>query len=94
MSVSGRVGNGGVDLRCGYSRTLTSAALAPLPLPCSLRKALGGGMRQAGVLAAAGLVALREGPLALPADHVRARVLAEGLAAIDGVHCDVSKVCV
>jgi threonine aldolase len=44
------------------------------------RKMLGGGMRQAGVLAAAGLLALRQGPSRLAADHARARRLAEGLA--------------
>jgi threonine aldolase len=45
-----------------------------------VRKAFGGGMRQAGVLAAAGLIALREGPGLLAADHARARRLAQGLA--------------
>ena len=44
------------------------------------RKALGGGMRQAGVLAAAGLIALEEGPKGLAADHANARFLAEALA--------------
>ncbi len=53
-----------------------------------VRKALGGGMRQAGVLAAAGLLALREGPGRLHEDHARARRLAEGLAALPGVACD------
>jgi threonine aldolase len=47
-----------------------------------LRKHLGGGMRQAGVLAAAGLVALEESPPKLPADHENARLLAEA-AGID-----------
>lgn len=50
-----------------------------------LRKMLGGGMRQAGVLAAAGLVALEEGPDALAADHRNARNLAERLASISGI---------
>ncbi len=45
------------------------------------RKMLGGGMRQAGVLAAAGLIALREGPGKLAADHRRARELAGALVA-------------
>ena len=45
------------------------------------RKALGGGMRQAGVLAAAGLMALEEGPAALAEDHANARLLAEAVAA-------------
>jgi threonine aldolase len=43
------------------------------------RKMMGGGMRQAGVLAAAGLLALREGPARLAEDHRRARELAEAL---------------
>ena len=43
------------------------------------RKALGGGMRQAGVLAAAGLLALEEGPALLAADHANARMIAESL---------------
>ncbi|MGE3173187.1 MAG: low specificity L-threonine aldolase [Planctomycetota bacterium] len=46
------------------------------------RKAFGGGMRQAGVLAAAGLLALRDGPALLADDHRRARSLAAGLAAL------------
>jgi threonine aldolase len=44
------------------------------------RKALGGGMRQAGVLAAAGLIALEEMPQRLPEDHRNARLLAEAVA--------------
>ena len=38
-----------------------------------VRKAFGGGMRQAGVLAAAGLLALRDGPALLATDHARRR---------------------
>ena len=49
------------------------------------RKLVGGGMRQAGVLAAAGIVALEEIAGRLGEDHARARRLAEGLAAISGV---------
>jgi threonine aldolase len=45
-----------------------------------VRKALGGGMRQSGVIAAAGLVALEETPSLLPADHDNARYLAAELA--------------
>ena len=45
-----------------------------------IRKALGGGMRQAGVLAAAGLIALEEGPRQLQQDHANARLLAESIA--------------
>jgi len=56
------------------------------------RKILGGGMRQAGVLAAAGLVALEESPKGLPRDHENARFLAEKLAAVPGIHLDPAKV--
>jgi threonine aldolase len=52
------------------------------------RKALGGGMRQAGILAAAGLIALEEMPKRLHEDHANARLLAEALANIDGVEID------
>ncbi len=48
------------------------------------RKALGGGMRQAGVLAAAGLIALEEMPARLGEDHANARLLAEAVAGVDG----------
>jgi threonine aldolase len=47
-----------------------------------VRKMLGGGMRQAGVLAAAGMVALEEGPQRLKADHDNARLMARLLAEI------------
>jgi threonine aldolase len=53
-----------------------------------IRKMLGGGMRQVGVLAAAGLVALEEGPKLLPVDHENAQVLAQGLAEIPGIQID------
>ena len=52
------------------------------------RKILGGGMRQAGVLAAAGLIALEETPELLPEDHANARRLACGLSGIDGIRID------
>ncbi len=59
-----------------------------------IRKSLGGGMRQAGILAAAGLIALRE--LSnwdrLQEDHDNARALAEGLAAIPYIDIDLSRV--
>ncbi len=57
-----------------------------------VRKALGGGMRQAGVLAAAGLVALEESPQKIPATHADAKFLADSLAAIDGIAIDPSTV--
>ena len=57
-----------------------------------IRKMLGGGMRQAGVLAAAGLIALEESPKRLHEDHANAKLLAEGLAALPGVKIDPEKV--
>lgn len=56
------------------------------------RKAFGGGMRQAGVLAAAGLLALREGPRALALDHARAKELAAQLARLPGLCVDLGAV--
>jgi len=56
------------------------------------RKVFGGGMRQVGVLAAAGLVALEETPKRLHIDHENARYLAEGLAALPGIALDPKKV--
>lgn len=49
------------------------------------RKVVGGGMRQAGILAAAGIISLEEMTLRLCEDHARAKRLAEGLDAIPGV---------
>ena len=56
------------------------------------RKILGGAMRQSGVIAAAGVVALTEMVDRLPEDHRRARRLAEGLAAIEGVTLELDLV--
>ncbi|MBV9081749.1 MAG: aminotransferase class I/II-fold pyridoxal phosphate-dependent enzyme [Acidobacteriaceae bacterium] len=56
------------------------------------RKRLGGGMRQAGVLAAAGLIALEESPALLEKDHRNARELAKELAAIPGIEIDPADV--
>ena len=56
------------------------------------RKMLGGGMRQAGVIAAAGIVALETMVDRLGDDHVRARLLAEGLAGIPGIAVDPARV--
>jgi len=53
------------------------------------RKALGGGMRQVGVLAAPGLIALEEGPKQMVEDHRNARRLAEGLADLEGFEVDL-----
>ncbi len=58
----------------------------------SVRKALGGGMRQAGILAAAGLIALDEMPARLHEDHANARLLAERLAGLPSVELDLNSV--
>ncbi len=58
----------------------------------SFRKALGGGMRQVGILAAAGLIALEEGPGRLYLDHASARAMAEILAETKGVEVDLDAV--
>jgi threonine aldolase len=52
------------------------------------RKRLGGGMRQAGVIAAAALVALEHSPARLHEDHEKARRLAEGIAQLPGIPLD------
>ena len=56
------------------------------------RKALGGGMRQAGILAAAGLIALEKMPRRLHEDHANARMLAESLSNLEGVEIDLDSV--
>jgi len=56
------------------------------------RKAMGGGMRQAGVLAAAGLIALEEMPARLGEDHANAHLLAEAVAAHDAAEIDLATV--
>lgn len=56
------------------------------------RKSLGGGLRQAGILAAAGLIAIREMTRRLAEDHANACALAEGLATIPHVQIDPSRV--
>lgn len=57
-----------------------------------LRKQLGGGMRQAGILAACGLVSLTKMVSRLAEDHRNARTLAEGLAKLPGVAVDLATV--
>ncbi|HYL84498.1 MAG TPA: GntG family PLP-dependent aldolase [Candidatus Angelobacter sp.] len=56
------------------------------------RKMFGGGMRQAGVIAAAGLIALEKSPGRLSVDHDNAQLLAKGIAAIPGLKIDAAKV--
>jgi threonine aldolase len=71
-----------ICLSKGLGAPVGSVLLMPKALRAEAhryRKMLGGGMRQAGVLAAAGMVALTEGPKGLARDHQMARALAEGL---------------
>jgi threonine aldolase len=56
------------------------------------RKVLGGGMRQAGVLAAAGIIALTEMTDRLADDHANARRLAEGLAEMQGLSIEAERI--
>ncbi|KAF5441912.1 hypothetical protein F2P56_024427 [Juglans regia] len=57
-----------------------------------LRKTLGGGMRQVGILCAAALVAVQENVVKLEGDHKKAKILAEGLSQIKGIKVDVASV--
>jgi threonine aldolase len=56
------------------------------------RKVLGGGLRQGGIIAAAGIVALEQMTERLRDDHANARALAGVLAQVDGVHVDIAHV--
>jgi threonine aldolase len=56
------------------------------------RKLLGGGLRQAGVIAAAGIVALEQMVDRLREDHANAQVLARGIARIEGLHVNLAQV--
>lgn len=58
----------------------------------SWRKRFGGGMRQVGILAAAGIIALEESPKVLHLDHENAKRLADGVANIKGISIDAEKV--
>jgi threonine aldolase len=69
---------------CGDAETVAKAR--------RVRKLLGGAMRQAGVIAAAALVALEEMRDRLVEDHRNAKALAKGLSQIDGVKIDAAKV--
>ncbi len=99
LSVSPReVAEGFTTVSVCLSKGLGAPAGSLLLVPAELekevrryRKMLGGGMRQAGVLAAAGIIALTEGPKHLARDHQMARALAEGLAGL-GVEVDTKAV--
>ena len=69
------------------------AGTKPLIKACHrLRKMQGGGMRQAGILAAAGLFALEHNRARLVDDHANARAFAEFLSQVPGIHVDLAKV--
>ncbi len=99
LGVEGREVAAGFDtvsvcLSKGLGAPVGSLLLGPAALEGEIRryrKMLGGGMRQAGVLAAAGIVALTEGPQALARDHALARELAEGLVRL-GLDVDLKSV--
>lgn len=79
----------------GLAAPVGSIVAGPAPFIARVRRArklVGGGMRQAGVIAAAGIVALTEMVARLAEDHVHARLLAEGLAAIPGLSVDMARV--
>jgi threonine aldolase len=79
----------------GLAAPVGSLVAGPRPFVARVRRArkqLGGGMRQAGVIAAAGIVALTEMVERLDEDHANARLLAEGLAALPGVSLDLARV--
>ena len=76
----------------GLSAPVGSVICGPKPFiqkARRIRKQLGGGMRQAGVIAAAGIVALTNMVDRLAEDHQNARILAEGLANIPGIKIDI-----
>ena len=99
LGVEGRDVAAGFDtvsvcLSKGLGAPVGSLLLVPAELEAEVRryrKMLGGGMRQAGVLAAAGIIALQEGPQALARDHDMARELAEGLVKL-GLDVDLKSV--
>ncbi|MCL2857726.1 MAG: beta-eliminating lyase-related protein [Oscillospiraceae bacterium] len=72
------------SMLCGKGEFIAEAVRA--------RKMLGGGMRQAGVLAAAGIVSLEQSIDRLADDHQTARQLAEGLSSINGISVDIEGV--
>jgi threonine aldolase len=79
----------------GLSAPVGSVLLGPEAVIAEARryrKMIGGGMRQAGVLAAAGLIALQTCVDRLADDHRRARRLAEGLARVPGISIDLATV--
>ncbi|PDW04516.1 low-specificity L-threonine aldolase [Candidatus Viridilinea mediisalina] len=79
----------------GLAAPIGSLLAGPAPFIARarrVRKLLGGGMRQAGIIAAAGMVALTSMIERLAEDHANARLLASGLAELPGVQLDLSRV--
>lgn len=84
-----------VALSKGLGAPAGSVIAGPAPLikrARRVRKQFGGGMRQAGILAAAGLYALEHHRPSLPEDHAKAQVLAETLAALPAFELDLDRV--
>lgn len=73
---------------CAPVGSMLVGSAADIARARSLRKALGGGMRQAGILAAAGLIALEEMPARLHEDHATAKLLASALSGVEGLSID------
>jgi Beta-eliminating lyase. len=77
---------------CAPVGSLLTGSKAFIDKARKIRKMLGGGMRQAGILAAAAIVAITDMPQRLYEDHENARILAEGLAEIKGITVDLATV--
>lgn len=77
---------------CAPVGTIIAGSGAFIKRARKFRKMLGGGMRQAGIIAAAGIIALRDMTQRLFVDHENARYLADKLQMIDGVTLDPSSV--
>ncbi len=77
---------------CAPIGSMLVASRAKIERARVFRKALGGGMRQAGVLAAAGLIALTEMPQRLEKDHSNARFLANALSELPQIDLDAATV--
>lgn len=78
-------------LGCPVGSVLAGSA-ARISRAVTARRRFGGAMRQAGILAAAGLYALDHNVARLGEDHANARLMAEGIAGLPGVHLDLDTV--
>jgi threonine aldolase len=77
---------------CAPAGSVLCGSKADIERARYLRKQLGGGMRQVGILAACGIVSVTKMVQRLAEDHAHARKLAEGLAALKGVQLDLATV--